>query len=168
MVANYRLIAAAGIGFAAAWFAQDWRLGTQLAELKLEHAAAEASRTERTLEAVTLNSTSAAEHSSGQQENLHAYTEKISELQSARSADAAYIKRLQHDIRTTATAYAQASSDAAACRNLADQHEKLATDLAEGAGVVAELVSVVRRRDSEVELLQGQIKLDRDLLSKLK
>ena len=168
MVASYRLIAAAVLGFAAAWFAQDWRLGTQLAEQKLEHVTAEASRTERTLEAVTLNSASAAEHSSGQQENLHAYTEKISELQAARSADAAYIKRLQHDIRTTATAYAQASSDAAACRNLADQHEKLATDLAEGAGVVAELVSVVRRRDSEVELLQGQIKLDRDLLSKLK
>ena len=168
MVTNYQLIIAAGLGFAAAWFAQDWRLGTQLAEQKLEHATTEVSRTERTLEAVTLNSASAAEHSSGQQENLHAYTEKISELQSARSADAAYIKRLQHDIRAAATSYAQASSDAAACRNLADQHEKLATDLAEGAGVVAELVSVVKRRDSEVELLQGQIKLDRDLLSKLK
>lgn len=168
MVTNYQLIIAAGLGFAAAWFAQDWRIGTQLAEQKLEYATAEAARTERTLEVVTLNSASAAEHSSGQQENLHAYTEKISELQSARSADAAYIKRLQHDIRTTATSYAQASSDAAACRNLADQHEKLATDLAEGAGVVAEFVSVVKRRDSEVELLQGQVKLDRDLLSKLK
>jgi predicted RNase H-like nuclease (RuvC/YqgF family) len=168
MVTNYRLIAAAALGFAVAWLAQDWRLGAKLAEQKLEQVTAEASRTEHTLEAVTLNSTSVAEHSSDQQKNLHAYTEKISELQAARSADAAHIKRLQHDIRAAATAYAQASSDAAACRNLANQHEKLATDLAEGAGVVAELVSVVRRRDSEVELLQGQIKLDRDLLSKLK
>lgn len=95
------------------------------------------------------------QHAAGQQDNTHAYTQEIQRLEAGRTADAARIASLQHNLRTTATQHAQAASNAAACRDLADQHQQLATHLAQGTGVVGELVYLVEQRDAQVNSLKG-------------
>ena len=84
-------------------------------------------------------------------------------MEAGRAADTARIASLQRDISAAATRSAQAASDAAACRDLADRHQRLAALAAEGAGVVVEASGLVRQRDAEVGLLQGQIRADRVL-----
>ena len=103
-------------------------------------------------------------HGSAQQENTHDYTQTLQRLEVARAADADRIAGLQHDIRAAATRNAQLAGDAAATRDLADQHQRLAAIVAEGADVVRELVDLVERRDAQVKVLQAQIKTDRLLL----
>jgi hypothetical protein len=105
-------------------------------------------------------------HGSAQQENTHDYTQTLQRLEGARAADAGRIASLQHDIRVAATRNAQLAGDAAATRDLAHQHERLAASLAEGAGVVGELVEVVKRRDAEVRMLLGQVRVDSAFLER--
>lgn len=105
------------------------------------------------------------EHAGAQQDNTHDYTQNLKDLEAARAADAGRIAGLQHDIRAAATRHAQLAGDAAAARDLADQHERLAARVAEGAGVAGELVSLVEIRDAQVKALQGQIAADRSLLA---
>ncbi|BCX53698.1 hypothetical protein CTYAZ2_32780 [Comamonas testosteroni] len=107
------------------------------------------------------------EHGSAQQENTHDYTQEMARLEAGRTADAVRIAGLQHDIRAAATRNAQLAGDAAACRDLADQHQRLAAFAAEGAEVVGELIGVVERRDAQVNALKGQLMLDRDLIDRL-
>lgn len=49
----------------------------------------------------------------------------------------------------------QLPAGAAAARDLADQHQQLAARVAEGAGVVGELIGLVEVRDAQVRALQG-------------
>ena len=107
------------------------------------------------------------QHAAGQQENTHEYTQKLAALETSRTADAARIAGLQHDIRSAATRNAQLAGDAAACRDLADQHQRLAALAAEGAELVSEADGLVAKRDAQVSLLRGQIKVDRTLLEQL-
>ena len=107
------------------------------------------------------------EHGSAQQENTHDYTQEMARLEAGRAADAARIASLQHDIRGAATRNAQLAGDAAACRDLADQHQRLAALAAEGAGLVGGLGGLVQKRDTQVKLLRGQIATDRKLLDQL-
>ena len=104
------------------------------------------------------------QHATNQQSNTYDYTQKLAALEVGRAADAVRIAGLQHDIRSAATRKAQAAGDAAACRDLSDQHQRLAALVAEGAGVVGELGGLVQRRDGEIALLQGQLVADRELL----
>ena len=108
------------------------------------------------------------QHAAGQQENTHDYTQEMARLEAGRAADAVRIAGLQHDISSAATRNAQLASDAAACRDLADQHQRLATLAAEGAGLVGDLGNLVQKRDAQVSLLRGQIAADRTLLEQLK
>ena len=103
-------------------------------------------------------------HGAAQQENTHDYTQEMARLEAGRTADAARIASLQHSVRTAATRNAQLAGDAAACRDLADQHQRLAALAAEGAGVVDQLVGLVERRDAQVSALTGQVQADRQLL----
>ncbi|MEG0678024.1 MAG: hypothetical protein RR473_15435, partial [Comamonas sp.] len=64
-----------------------------------------------------------------------------------------------------ATRNAQLAGDAAACRDLADQHQRLAALAGEGAGVVGQLVGLVERRDAQLNALMGQVQVDRQLLA---
>ena len=107
------------------------------------------------------------EHGAAQQENTHDYTQELARLEAGRTADAARIAGLQHDIRNAATRNAQLAGDAAASRDLADQHQRLAALAAEGAEVVGELGGLVQKRDAQVSLLRGQIAADRTLLEQL-
>lgn len=133
--------------------------------LQSKEAAAQAQQaqaaTEKKAEAVV-------EHGAAQQENTHDYTQEMARLEAVRAADAARIAGLQHDIRNAATRNAQLAGDAAACRDLADQHQRLAAIAAEGAGLVGDLGGLVQKRDAQVSLLRGQIVTDRTLLEQLK
>ena len=104
-------------------------------------------------------------HGAAQQENTHDYTKEMARLEAGRAADAARIAGLQYDIRSAATRNAQLAGDAAACRDLADRHQRLAALAGEGAGVVGQLVGLVERRDAQVNALKGQVQVDRQLLT---
>ena len=104
-------------------------------------------------------------HGAAQQENTHDYTQKLAALEAGRTADAVRIAGLQHGISAAATRNAQLAGDAAACRDLADQHQRLAALAGEGAVVVDQLVGLVERRDAQVNALMGQVQVDRQLLT---
>lgn len=140
---------------------QNQRLaGVQVSQSK--QAAAQAQKAQAAMEIKTAGR---LQHSAGQQENTHDYTQEMARLQAARAADAVRIAGLQHDIRGAATRNAQLAGDAAACRDLADQHQRLAALAGEGAGVVGQLVGLVERRDAQVNALKGQVQVDRQLLA---
>ncbi|EHN65127.1 hypothetical protein [Comamonas testosteroni] len=143
---------------------QTQRLGkVEVAQSKQAAANAQQAQaeTEKKAEAVV-------EHGSAQQENTHDYTQEMARLEAGRAADAARIAGLQRDIRGAATRNAQLAGDAAACRDLADQHQRLAALAAEGAGVVGQLGGLVKKRDAQVSLLRGQIAADRNLFEQLR
>ena len=117
--------------------------------------------------ATEIKATAVLDHGVAQQENTHDYTQTLAKLEAGRTADAARIAGLQHDIRNAATRNAQLAGDAAACRGLADQHQRLAALAAEGAAVVSELGGLVKRRDAQVDLLRGQVAVDRSLIERL-
>lgn len=64
-----------------------------------------------------------------------------------------------------ATRNAQLAGDAAARRDISDQHQRLAALAGEGAGVVGQLVGLVEWRDAQVAALKGQMQVDRQLLA---
>lgn len=161
------LAAGLAIGAAAGWWIQGLRAGRALAEVQQQHAQQEQARAEQSQVATTTRAGALLEHAGAQQDNTHEYTHKLAQLEAGRTADGARIERLQHDIRAAATAHAQAAGDAAACRDLADRHERLAELAGEGASLVVEADRLVKQRDAQVELLQGQVRADRALLDQL-
>lgn len=153
--------------FLCGWWAQGWRMSATLAKQETAQAKAAQTQTQQALGATETKANARIDHAGQQQDNTHAYTQKLRELEAARLADAGRIERLQHDLRATATAHAQAASDAAACADLRDRHQRLAAHLADGAGVVGELVGLVERRDAQVDVLHKQLLIDRRLLDAL-
>ena len=139
----------------------------RLAKVEISQSEQAQAQAQQALAATEKKAVAVIAHGAAQQDNTHDYTQKLATLEAGRAADAARIAGLQHDIRASATRNAQATSDAAACRDLADQHQRLATLAARGAGVVGGLVGLVERRDAQVELLRGQVALDRKLLDQI-
>ena len=140
----------------------------RLAKVETSQSKAAADQAQKAQAATEKKAEAVVEHGAAQQENTHDYTQEMARLEAGRTADAARIAGLQHDIRSAATRNAQLAGDAAACRDLADQHQRLAALAAEGAGVVGQLVGLVERRDVQLDLLQGQVAVDRVLIEKLK
>lgn len=155
------------LAFTCGWVVKGWRADAVLARVEVSQSKQAQTQAERAQAATEKKAVSVVEHAAQQQENTHDYTQKLASLEAGRAADAARIAGLQHDIRAAATRGAQAASDAAACRNLADQHGRLAELAAEGAGLVSEADGLVAKRDAQVELLRGQISADRALIDKL-
>lgn len=139
----------------------------RLAKVETSHANAAVTQAQKAQAATEKKAEAVVEHGAAQQENTHDYTQEIARLEAGRAADVARITGLQLDIRSAATRNAQLAGDAAACRDLADQHQRLAALAAEGAGLVGELGSLVEKRDAQVSLLRGQIAADRTLLEQL-
>ena len=137
----------------------------ELAKVEVSQSKQAQSQAQQALAATEKKAEAVIAHGAAQQDNTHDYTQKLVALESGRAADAARIAGLQHDIRASATRNAQATSDAAACRDLADQHQRLAALAGEGAGVVGQLVGLVERRDAQVNALMGQVQVDRQLLT---
>lgn len=162
-----RLIAAGAalvLAFATGWVAQGWRMGATLAKQETAQAKAAQTQTQQALVATETKASARIKHAGQQQDNTHAYTQKLRELEAARIADAGRIERLQHDLRAASTAHAQAASNAAACRNLADRHQHLGTLTAEGAAVADGLIGLVQQRDAQVDALKAQLLIDRQAL----
>ncbi|CUB01253.1 hypothetical protein [Comamonas thiooxydans] len=139
----------------------------RLAKVETSHAKAAESHAQQAQAATEKKAHAVGNHGAAQQENTHDYTQEMARLEAGRAADAVRIAGLQHDIRSTATRNAQLAGDAAACRGLADQHQRLAALAAEGSGLVGELGGLVQKRDAQVSLLRGQVKADRTLLEQL-
>ncbi|MEB5964537.1 hypothetical protein [Comamonas testosteroni] len=139
----------------------------RLAKVETAHAKAAAALAQQAQAATEKKAAAVVEHGAAQQENTHDYTQEMARLEAGRASDAARIAGLQHDIRSAATRNAQLASDAAACRDLADQHQRLAALAAGGAGVVGQLVGLVERRDAQVNALKGQVQADRALIERL-
>ena len=142
--------------------------GAEVAEAKAQQALSThiATQDRQALAETTKKAGALLAHAGAQQDNTHDYTQELAALAASRAADAGRIAGLQHDIRATATRNAQLAGDAAACRNLADQHERLAARVAEGAGVAGELVDLVKLRDAQVMALKGQVAADGALLER--
>ena len=158
------LAAGIALGGSGAWWVQSLRAGTAIALRNDQQSKQALAQAQQSQAATQTKAAGLLRHSAGQQDNTHAYTQEIQRLEAGRTADAARIASLQHNLRTTATQHAQAASNAAACRDLADQNQQLATYLAQGTGVVGELVYLVEQRDAQVSALMGQIRTDRQLL----
>ena len=160
-------IAALVLAFVSGWVTQGWRSSARVAKAETAQAKQAQTQAEQSRVATEKKAGAVIEHGTAQQENTHDYTQKLAALEAGRAADAARIAGLQHDIRAAATRGAQAASDAAACRDLADQHGRLAELAAEGAGLVSEAVDLVAKRDAQVDALRGQIAADRGLVERL-
>lgn len=152
------------VGSSSAWWVQSLRADTALAKIADQQSKHALALVEQQQAATETKAANLLQHAAIQQDNTHAYTQQIQRLEAGRTADAARIASLQHNLRATATQHAQAASDAAAARNLANHYQQLATSLAEGAGVVGELVGLVEQRDAQVNALIGQVQADRKLL----
>ena len=153
--------------FLCGWWAQGWRMSATLAKQETAQAKAAQTQTQQALGATETKANARIDHAGQQQDNTHAYTQKLRELEAARIADAGRIERLQHDLRVASTAHAQAASNATACGNLADRHQHLSTLAAEGAAVADGLISLVQQRDAQVDVLKTQLLIDRRLLDAL-
>ncbi|NIF82275.1 hypothetical protein F3J24_01950 [Comamonas sp. Tr-654] len=137
----------------------------RLAGVEVSQSKKVAAQAQKAQAAMEIKTAGRLQHAAGQQENTHDYTQEMARLEAGRAADAARIAGLQHDIRSAATRNAQLAGDATACRDLADQHQRLAALAGEGAGVVGQLVGLVERRDAQVNALKGQVRVDRQLLA---
>ena len=153
------------LAFAAGWLVNGWRAEARMARTESSQSKQAQAQAQQAQEATEKKATAVVDHAAAQQDNTHDYTQKLAVLEAGRTADAARIAGLQHDIRTAATRSAQLAGDAAACRDLADQHQRLAALAGEGAGVVGQLVGMVERRDAQVAALKGQLQVDRQLLA---
>lgn len=155
------------LAFAAGWFVNGWRSDARIARAESSQSKQAQAQAQQAQAATEKKAEAVVEHGTAQQENTHDYTQKLATLEAGRTADAARIAGLQHDIRSAATRNAQLAGDAAACRDLADRHERLAALAAEGAGLVSEADGLVAKRDAQVALLRGQIDVDRKLLEQI-
>ena len=155
------------LAFAAGWLVNGWRVDARVARAEGSQSKQAQTQAQQAQAATEKKATAVLEHAEAQQDNTHDYTQKLAALEAGRAADAVRIAGLQHDIRSAATRNAQIAGDAAACRDHADRHERLAALAAEGAGLVSEVDGLVAKRDAQVELLRGQIAADRGLLDKL-
>lgn len=160
------VLAALLLGAAAGWTAQGWRADAATSKVQAAQSKQGEAQAQQEQVAIETKAVQLLQHSANQQENTHVYTQKISGLESSRAADAVRIAGLQQQLRATATAHAQAASDAAACRDLADQHQRLAALATQGAGVVGEFVALVERRDAQIGALIGQVRADRTLIER--
>ena len=137
----------------------------ELAGVEVSQSKQAATQAQQAQTATEKKAVAVLDHAAAQQDNTHDYTQQLAALEAGRTADAARIAGLQHDIRSVATRNVQLAGDAAACRDLADQHQRLAALAGEGAGVVGQLVGLVERRDAQVNALMGQVQVDRQLLT---
>lgn len=158
------------LGLAALVGIQQYRvdgLKLELASVQLEQAQAAKASAEQSKEQTEEKAGALLSHASQQQDNVYEYTQTIQKLETGRAADAARIASLQHDLRATATRHAQAATDAAACRNLADRHQGLGELAARSAGVIGRSIELVQQRDAEVKLLKQQVQTERGLVESL-
>ncbi|WP_313569895.1 hypothetical protein [Comamonas terrigena] len=152
--------------FAAGWTAQGWRADAAAARVQAVQSEKDVAQAQQSQAATENKAGALLQHAHAQQDNTHDYTRKLAQLETGRAVDAARIAGLQRDISAAATRNAQLAAHAAACRDLADQHQRLAALAGEGGAVVAGLAGLVQLRDAQIKLIQQQVAIDRILIEK--
>lgn len=142
-------------------------LQVDFAKLEASHAKAGQVQAQQAQAATEKDASALLQHAGNQQDNIYEYTQTIQKLAAGRITDVARIASLQHSLRATATQHAQAASDAAACRDLADRHQELGALAARSAGVIGRSIDLVQQRDAEVTLLKKQVMTERVLVERL-
>ena len=134
--------------------------------LQTKTAAADAARTAALLQDATTTGTKQSTHAAATQKASDAFTQTAPARSDSLRADLDRAERLRAGAEARAATYrAQARASAAAGSSAADRLVALDQHIVEGVAVVAELRSVVAKRDAEVVLLRGTIDADRALLA---
>lgn len=103
-----------------------------------------------------------SQHAAETQQKDEAYAKQLTAAKTAGAADRATARRLSGQLANyTAGGSRPGETDAAACQRAQDRLPRVGALLAEGVELEAESRELIRQRDSEVELLLGQIKADR-------
>jgi ABC-type transporter Mla subunit MlaD len=146
---------------------QTGRLHSEkLAHKKLKVSVAESARqrTEVALKVTESNTAKVATHAEASTENANVLLTELKAQRDAATAVAARHERMLRDAdRRAATYRAMSEAGAAACRDLANQHETFDRHIVEGVKVVADLGTALASRDAEVKALRAQIDTDRAL-----
>ena len=159
-------IVAGALAFGAAWQAQEWRYGKQIAGIQAQHATAALKRSESARAAETKTALKESTHAANTSKNSDGFTTSQPVRDAIARADLAIAGRLRTDAERRAATYRQiAAACTTASSGIADRLEAFDRHIVEGASVVAEHRQALVRRDSEVKLLRGQIDADRALLS---
>lgn len=104
----------------------------------------------------------AAAHAAAQQETVDEYQKKLLVAQGRINQRDVLIGRLRADqANLTSVRRGADETDASVLQRTEHRLQAVGSLLVEGAGLVAEGANLVERRDAEVELLAGQIKVDR-------
>lgn len=104
----------------------------------------------------------AAAHAAAQQETVDEYQKKLLVVQGRINQRDVLIGRLRADqANLTSVRRGADETDASVLQRTEHRLQAVGSLLVEGAGLVAEGANLVERRDAEVELLAGQIKVDR-------
>lgn len=134
--------------------------------LQTKTATADAARSEALLKNAVATGTKQATHATATQKASDAFTQTATSRSDSLRADLDRAERLRAGAESRAATYrAMSRASAAAGRAAADRLIALDGQLVEGVAVVAELRSVVAKRDAEVVLLRGTIDADRELLA---
>lgn len=103
-----------------------------------------------------------SKHAEDQQKKEESYAAQILVVKNAGAVDRADAVRLRRQLSDyTSSATRPGETDAVACQRAQDRLPRVGALLAEGVGLEAESRELIRQRDAEVELLLGQIKIDR-------
>ena len=134
--------------------------------LQTKTATADAARSEALLKNAVATGTKQTTHATATQKASDAFTQTATSRRDSLRADLDRADRLRAGAESRAATYrAMSRASAAAGRAAADRLIALDGQLVEGVAVVAELRSVVAKRDAEVVLLRGTIDADRALLA---
>lgn len=103
-----------------------------------------------------------SQHAADQQQQEEAYARQITIAKTAGAADRADAQRVRGQLAAfTSGATRTGETDAAACQRARDRLPIVGALLGEGVELEAEGSEIIRRRDAEVTLLLGQIRIDR-------
>lgn len=101
-------------------------------------------------------------HAAAQQQKEEAYATQLAAVKTAAAADRADADRVRNKLAAfTSSATRPGETDAVACQRAKDRLPRVGSLLAEGVELEAESRELIRQRDAEVDLLLGQIKIDR-------
>jgi len=103
-----------------------------------------------------------SKHAADQQEKDEKYANQISTIKAAGANDRADANRLRRQLADFTTSTTRpGETDAVACQRAKDRLQSVGALLGEGIDLEAESRELIKQRDAEIELLLGQIRLDR-------
>ncbi len=145
--------------------AQEVRVGREKVALASEQKARALETQQRTQLALDHSETlrlKERQHTAATQQKDEAYATQLLAAKNAGAADRADAQRLRGQLAAfTSGATRPGETDAVACQRFKDRLPLVGSLLAEGISLEAESRELIRQRDAEVVLLQGQITIDR-------